>query len=338
MNLIIPPKLKIGDTLAIISPSGGLAGLVPYRLDNAIKFLESWGFKIKEYPTTRKTNGWESAPAKERAKDIMQAFLDKDVNGILCSIGGCNSNKVLKYLDFKKIRENPKIFCGYSDASVLHYAFHKMSGLVTFYGPAAMTQFGEFPKPLDYTLRYFEKAVMNNVPIKYVEPSKVWTDEVLDWFTKKDLEGPRKLKENPGYEWLRKGFAEGEIIGGCISSIIHLIGTKYWPSHKDKILFFETPEGEDFTKGEDLSNVDALLADLDNAGIFKEIKGLIIGRPFGYTDEEKNKFKEIILDNTSDYNFPILYGVDIGHTDPQITIPLDSKVLIDSKKNLFRIG
>jgi muramoyltetrapeptide carboxypeptidase len=88
MKLIMPPLLNKGDTIAIIAPSAGLAALTPHRLDNAIKFLKSQGYKIKEFPLTRKNNGWESAPAKDRAKEIMDAFLDKEVNAIICEIGG----------------------------------------------------------------------------------------------------------------------------------------------------------------------------------------------------------------------------------------------------------
>lgn len=266
----------------------------------------------------------------------MTAFLDPEVKAIICSIGGNNLNKTLKYLDFEKIKQNPKILCGYSDVSVLHYAILRKTGLSTFYGPCMLVQFAEYPKPLDYTIEYFNKAIVKG-KIGEIKPSNQWTDEILDWSTKKDLERSRKLKKNKGYEWLKKGSASGEIIGGCLHSITHLIGTKYWPDHKDKILFIELPEGEDFMKGESLAEVDAQLADLEIAGIFKDIKGLIVGRPFRYSEEETEKFKEAILDNTKDYNFPILYGVDIGHTDPQITIPLGSKTEINSEKNSFKI-
>lgn len=335
--LIKPKKLEKEDTIAIISPSAGLAAIFPHRLDNAIKFLESQGYKIKEFPCTRKNKGWESASAEERASDIMSAFKDKEVKAIICSIGGNNVNKTLEFLDFEEVKKNPKILCGYSDISALHYAIHKKSNLVTFYGPAAITQFAEFPKPLNHTLEYFNKAVTRTIPIGKVTPSKNWTDEVLDWGEKKDLERPRKLRKNSGYEWLKEGKAEGEIIGGCLHSILHLMGSEYWPDHKNKILFIETPEGEDFTKGESLAEVDAQLCDLRISGVFNEIKGLIVGRPFGYTDEEKEKFKEVIIDNSRGYNFPILYGADIGHTDPQITIPLGAKVLIDSENNSFEL-
>ena len=184
--MIKPHSLKIGDMIAIISPSSGLTAIFPHRLDNAIKFLESKGYKIKEFPCTRKINGWESAPAKERAKDIMDAFTDPNIKAIICSIGGNTINKTLKYLDFEKIKENPKIFIGYSDISVLHYALNKKCGFTTFYGPCVMTQFGEFPKPLEYTLKYFNKAVVEG-QIGIVKPSEKWTDEILDWGQKLNL-------------------------------------------------------------------------------------------------------------------------------------------------------
>lgn len=335
MTKIIPKLLKKGDMIGIVAPSSGLAAIFPHRLDNAINYLKSQGYNIKEFSCSRKINGWESAPAEERAKELMSAFLDKDVKGIICNIGGNTANKILKFLDFEKINENPKIFCGYSDISVLHYAIHTKTNLTTFYGPCLMTQFGEYPKPLAYTINYFKKAVVEG-EIGLVTPSNDWTDELLDWGQKKDLERPRKTNKNKGFEWLKQGRAKGKIIGGCLPSITQLIGTEYWPDHKNKILFIETPEGQEFGKGEPLAEVDAKLCILDLAGIFKDITGLIIGRPFKYSDDETEKFKNIILDNTKNYNFPILFGVDIGHTDPQITIPLGAEVELISSDNIFK--
>ncbi len=337
MKLVKPAKLKPGDTIALISPSAGLPALFPHRLDNAIKFLKSRGYRVKEFSATRKNDGWESAPARERAKNMMDAFLDKEIQAIICTIGGYVANQTLEFLDFAKIRQNPKIFCGYSDISVLHYAFHTQSGLITFYGPAAMTQFGEYPYPLDYTMRYFLRAVASAPAIGTIEPSEKWTEELLDWSKKLDLERPRRLNKNKGFEWLRKGEARGPIIGGCISSLMHLRGTKYWPDHNGKILFWEIPEAQDFTKGEPLSSVDAYVADLQLSGVFNQITGMIVGRPFRYSREDTKKLKEIILTRTEGYTFPILYGVDIGHTDPQITIPLGLKSRMSAKNNTFEL-
>lgn len=331
--LVKPEKLQKGDVIAIIAPSSGL--YFPHRLDKAIAFLKSQGYKVKEFPCTRETNGWESAPAKNRAKEIMNAFLDTEVNAIIALTGGTVAIQVLKYLDFDKIRKNPKIFCGYSDNSILHYAFYTQSDLVTFYGPCAVTQFGEYPKPLGYTLEYFNKALTTTEPIGKIFPSKNWTDEILDWSKKLDLTRPRKLKRNDGFEWLRPGKAKGKIIGGCLESIVHLSGTKYWPSYKDSILFLEIAEGQKFDEGDPLAYVDSYLGQLDLLGVFRQIKGLIFGRPYNYTPADTELLKKKILERTEDSTFPILFGADIGHTDPQITIPIGTVVGIDSKTNIF---
>ncbi|MEM3405864.1 MAG: LD-carboxypeptidase [Candidatus Pacearchaeota archaeon] len=243
-----------------------------------------------------------------------------------------------RYLDFDLIRKNPKIFCGYSDITTLHFALYTKCNFITFYGPTAIAEFGEKINFEKYTEEYFFKAVASNLPIGKVSPSEKWTDcRKANWLKKEDLRLKREYKKNKGYEWLRKGKAEGKIIGGCITSMMHTKGTEYWPDFSEKILLLETPEGESFFKGEPLSNIDGFLADLRLLGILKKIKGLIFGRGFGYSDDEIEKLKEIILFNTRGFDFPILYGLDIGHTDPKITIPLGVSVTLDSEKNIFSI-
>ena len=104
----------------------------------------------------------------------------------------------MKYLDLRLIKSNPKIFVGYSYATVLYFAFYTQCNLVTFYGPAALTQFAENPRILPYTEKYFKKALMKTKPVGIVKPSAYWTDETLDWFGKEDLKRPRKMKKNKG--------------------------------------------------------------------------------------------------------------------------------------------
>lgn len=338
MSLIIPPKLSKGDCIAVISPSGGHAGLFPHRIEKGINFLKKEGFKIKEFKTTRKIMGWSSGTPEERAADLMNAFIDENIKGIICTIGGYSANQLLPLLDYENIKKHPKLFCGYSDISVLHYALYQKSQLQTFYGPSIMVQFAEFPKPLDYTWDYFKKATVENKPIGNIASSEKWTDELLNWATKEDQKRARKLETNKGYEWLRNGQAEGCILGGCLSSIIHLRGTDYWPDHKNKILFIEIPEGQEFGKGEPLSVVESYLMDLKLSKVFDSIIGLIIGRPFKYSEEDNDKLKKIIIEMTAEYKFPILFGADIGHTDPQITIPFGALTQIDSEKNKFEIN
>ncbi len=336
--MLKPIILKTGDTIGLVSPSSGMARQVPHRVERAQAMFRQMGFHVKVGPNALKTSGYTAGTPEERAADLNQFFADPEVSAIVSFIGGNHSNQLLRYLDFEMIRANPKVFVGYSDITVLHLALYTQAQLITFYGPAALTQFAESPEILSYTRRHFERALMQPEPIGVIEPSTEWTDEVLNWFERQDLERPRQMKPNPGYVWLRQGVANGPILGGCISSLAHLRGTQYWPDFSGSIFFWEIPESDDdFRRGEPLGNIDAILTDLDLSGVFAQIVGMVIGRPYGCTTEEVQQLRQVILERTKDYSFPILFGVDIGHTDPMVTVPLGVEGRLDSSKNKFLI-
>ena len=336
MNLTIPKKLNKGDTIGIVSPSAGLGSIFPHRIEQAEKNLTKLGFKIKYAKNSLKNNGYISASAEERADDIHEMFLDKEVKAIIVTIGGDHSNQILKYLDFGIIKNNPKIFMGYSDITVLHFAFATKANLRTFYGPCIISEFGEYPEILPYTLEYFNTALSNVESIGNISQSDSWTWEFLDWSKKMDQIRARKMNTSKGYEWWKEGSVQGEIFGGCVPSMNHLSGTEYWPDFKDKIMFIDIPEGNPGEKFP-LADLDSFLADLENLGIFKNIKGLIIGRPYLYEEEDNKKLKDIIAYYTKDYTYPILFNANIGHASPIITIPLGVACFLDSQKNIFEI-
>lgn len=330
-----PALLKKGDTIAVLAPSSGLAKIFPHRLERAIEYLKSSGYKVKLFSSATSSTGWSADSAEVRARDLNEAFADKEVNAIIATIGGLTANQILDKLDYSLIEKNPKIFCGYSDNTVIHSAINKFSNLVTFYGPCLMTQFGEYPKPLEYTETYFQKAVSNDKPIGVVNAANEWTDEILDWSEKLDLTRPRKLVPNSGFEWLRKGNATGKILGGCLTPLIKISGSKYFPDFDGSILLLEIPEGQNPLEGTPLSIVDSYLTSLRLTGAFDKIKGLIFGRPFRYSEEDTLKLKKVILSNTQGFDFPILFNVDVGHSDPLLTIPLGVKVELNSSNNSF---
>lgn len=336
MSLTIPKKLNKGDMIGVISPSAGLGPIFPHRIEQAEKNLIKLGFKVKYAKNSLKNDGYVSASAKERADDIHEMFLDNKVRAILATIGGNHSNQVLKYLDFEIIKNNPKIFVGYSDITVLHFAFAVKANLRTYYGPCIISEFGEYPEILPYTLEYFKKALIETKPIGNIPQSESWTEEFLDWSEKKDQTRARKMNLTRGYEWWKEGVAKGEIFGGAIPSINHLAGTKYWVDLKDKIIFIDIPEknpGEKFS----LSDLDSFFADLDNLNVFKDIRGLIIGRPYFYEEEDSRKLKEIVLYYTKDYNYPVLFNANIGHVSPIITISMGASAVLSSELNRFEI-
>jgi muramoyltetrapeptide carboxypeptidase len=150
-----------------------------------------------------------------------------------------------------------------------------------------------------------------------LEPSENWTDEFLDWeFWKDDLQA-RVCSPNHGYKALRDGQAEGPLLGGCINSLLHVLGAPFNPDWTGTILFVENSE----VPG-GVSLYDSLLHDLRNAGIFASIIGLLVGRPYHFSPSEVEQLYALIKEVTKEYVFPIIANVDFGHTDPKATLPI----------------
>ncbi|MDQ2933077.1 MAG: LD-carboxypeptidase [bacterium] len=336
MKLRIPQKLKNGDTIAFISPSAGLAPFAMHRIEAAVSFFEGQGYKVKIGKHALKNDGYVSASIQERVDDIHAAFRDPEISCIITTIGGNHSNQLLQYIDWEMIKKNPKIFIGYSDVSVLHYGLQTQAELQTYYGPCVMTQFGENPEVFEYTWKSFNEVLVGEAETISVLASDFWTDDATkNWFEKEDLISARQKKQNSGYVWIREGTAQGYITGGCVPSINHLLGTKFWIDPKDSIFFIDIPEGHELVKGLSLSDLDSYFADLSNAGVFDVIRGLIVGRPYNYSEDEFKNMIEIIKRYTGHKKYPILANANIGHADPIITLPYGSEAILNSKNNSF---
>lgn len=336
--MLKPKDLQKWDTIAIISPSSWIAPFVKHRIEAWKKFLENQGFKVIFAPNSLKNKEYVSWSIDERLEDIHWAFSNKKIKAIISMIGWFHCNQLVQHIDYKLVQNNPKIFIGFSDISVLHFAFYTQVKMVTFYWPAFLPQFWESLWVENYTYNYFSKAVSNTSPIWEITNSKEWTDEVLNWFTESDTKRKRIFNKNNWYIWLKDWKSNWKIIWWCLTAILHLRWTKYWPNFKDKIFFFETPESSnDITKWEPLSRVDAHLQDLALSNIFKNIKWLIVWIPKWYTDKEKLNFYKLIKFYTKNYDYPILANVNIWHTDPIITIPLWVEVSLNSNTNNFSI-
>lgn len=358
-SLIRPPALRVGDTIAFVAPASGLAAIVPHRLERAREELESHGFRVKIYPSVTRTaqenfeieqrgassdgntssaavaiDVYSSASPETRARELMDAFRDPEVKAIVCTIGGFTSHELLEHLDFDAIRADPTIFVGFSDITTLHCALFTQAQLCTFYGPSAVCQFGEFPRPLAYTLEAFFKTLCEPEPIGPIAPSLEWTDDkTANWITQADMTYVDKMTPNAGYVWLRGGSASGVILGGCLPVLLNVRGTQFMPDLQDAILLLETPEGHAFDKGMALSEVNAVLGCLRADGTFKKIRGLVVGRAFAYSAAEVVELQRLLLHHTRGCVFPILYGVDVGHTNPIATIPLGCIVALDSSSS-----
>jgi muramoyltetrapeptide carboxypeptidase LdcA involved in peptidoglycan recycling len=272
-------------------------------------------------------------PARQnRVADLHELFRDPEVRLILAAIGGDHSCHLLPLLDFALIREHPKLFMGFSDITVLNVAIWKETGLVTFNGPALLTDFAEHPEMFDYTQSFFMRAVADASPIGPITHSSWWTEEFLDWRQQRDRSRPRRRQPSQGWTWLKPGLAEGILVGGCLESLDHLRGTRFWPDWHDRIMFIETSEAAPPPEA-----VDARLMDYENMGVLQSISGLLVGRPMRYTEQQRQQLRDVVLDSTKAFDFPVITDMDFGHTAPQFTLPLGCRARIDTTSQTFAI-
>lgn len=335
MDLRIPPAVEPGMTVALVSPSYGALAQWPHRVKRAVSYLESLGLRAEVMPNAALPDPsppWVSAPAQARAADLHQAFSDDEVGVVLCAIGGNHSNQVLPHLDFDLIGSRPKVFQGFSDVSVLHWAFARRSGLATFYGPAVVPELGEMPAPLPYTDRGLRAAWFRSEPLRY-EPAPEWTEEFLDWDVRADDLRPRQLQPSPGWRTIRGGVAEGPVIGGCLETVCwHVFGSPDWFVPEGAIVLLETSE-----EAPSPAHVDGYLTDLELAGVFDACAGLAFGRPMGYRPEDVEVLWDVVEARTAAAGIPVLAGIDCGHTDPMMTVPFGVPARMDATAHTFEV-
>jgi len=310
--MIKPLRLKRGDKIGIISPSGPVGS--KDSLKSGIKTLEELGFEIVLGENVFKEHGvYMAGVDEERVFDLNKMFKNPRIKGIFCSTGGLSSNRLLGLIDYEAIKKNPKIFMGYSDITILLNAVHEKTGLITFHGENVEYGFSRGFQGRYRNMRvYFEKALMSNKPIGEIEP----------------FLGPIKI--------LRRGRAEGLLVGGNLEVLKVLIGTEYEPDWNGKIIFWEefkeTPQDIDFH-----------LTHFREAGVFDKISGMVIGKltecrfPQWLTKAEKKKglpIEKIVLEICKDFDFPIIMNLPFGHVHPQIVLPIGVKAQIDTEKSL----
>jgi len=318
---MVPSKIEKGDEIRIITPSRSLKILNEERNENAKKRLENMGFKVTYSRYANECDDCKSSSIEKRISDLHEAFLDSNVKAILTAIGGYNSNQLLKYINYEIIKENPKIFCGFSDITALLNAIYSKTDVVTYSGPH-FSSFG-MNKGLEYTLEYFEKILMNNEEEKVVS-SKEWSNDT--WW--KDQENRTFIKNN-GMFVINEGECEGEIIGGNLCTLNLLQGTEFMPDLTNKILFIEDDDlaGKNFQLEFD-RNLQSLLH-LPNSD---KIKGMVLGRAETKCEMNKNKWIQIIKSKRELNNIPIIGGCDFGHTTPTITFPIGGTARIKANK------
>ncbi len=284
---------------------------------------------------------WLAANPQARADDLMEAFSDDSINGIISTIGGDDSVRLLPLLDLEVIRKHPKVFMGYSDSNVTNFVCLK-AGIVSFSGPAFMAGFGENCGIFPYTVESVRRTLFTAAPVGIIEPGDAWTVEHLDWADPANQSRRRQMSPSKGWRWLQStGKATGHLIGGCADVLEFLKGTPCWPGiggWKGAILFLETSEEVPppwmFKRW---------LRNFGSQGILQQLAGMIFGRPGGQIPESAfdaydNVILEIIAGELGLASMPIITRMDFGHTDPMFVLPLGVPATIDCDSRTFAIN
>jgi muramoyltetrapeptide carboxypeptidase LdcA involved in peptidoglycan recycling len=267
-----------------------------------------------------------------RAKDLMDAFRDPGIRGIFCAIGGDDTIRLLPYIDYEVIRNNPKIFMGYSDTTINHFMMYK-AGLVSFYGPAVMSEFGEYVNMSDYTAEAVRKILFEDSAGYSIEHSPVWSNDWVDW-NEESINIQRKMiADEHEYEILQgTGNVCGHLLGGCLDVFLMANGTEIWPAPDDwkgAVLFLETSEDQPSP-----IFVVWMLRNLAAQGILNAINGILIGKPCGgkYYEEYKDSVMQVVNREQGLTELPIFYNVNFGHAIPIGVIPYGIQTELDCSK------
>ncbi|EPT8104374.1 TPA: S66 family peptidase [Streptococcus pyogenes] len=304
-------------SIGICSPS--YPGTFHYqkRYKRGVEFLQNKGFTIVEGNLTGKEGyrGEISGGVQDRAEELNQLIPRVDV--IMTSIGGYNSNSVLKYIDYDLFKQKSPIFIGYSDTTALALALYKKTGCITYLSQSVISNFGEFEPFNELNYFYFDFMLQSKCETLMVQIPDVWTDEWINWET---YERTKKTNKN---EWIifNKGEFHGTLIGGNLDTIVGIIGTEYMPKiTEDTILLLE----DVYT---DLGRLYRNFTTLALHGIFDKIGGLIISK-FETIGENSDVINDIINEFVGHRKIPILLNFDCGHTHPSCLMPIGGKITL----------
>lgn len=296
----VPAYLKKGDTIGIVCPSGYMPA---EKAETCIQVLKDWGYQVKVGNTLGNQFHYFSGTDEERLTDLQQMLDDKEVKAILCGRGGYGMSRIIDQLDFRQFKKHPKWIIGFSDITVLHAHLYAQFKTASLHSPmAAAFNDGEFAN-------------------EYIQSLK------------KALKGGLMSYRCNVHPFNQNGIAVGELVGGNLSLVAHLIGTSSAFSTKGKILFLEDV-------GEYIYNIDRMLIQLDRSGVLSKLAGLIIG---GFTEMKDTvtpfgtSVSEVIRERLSKYNYPICFDFPVSHAKENFALKVGVKHELSVAKSSVRL-
>lgn len=338
--MIKPAKLKRGDKIAIVSLSWGGLGDEAFRhkYDIAKERLENlFGLEVCPMPHALKGSEFVAKHPELRAKDLMEAFLDPTFKAIFSAIGGDDTIRLLPYIDYDIIRNNPKIFMGYSDTTANHMMLYK-AGVSSFYGPSIMCEFAEYVTMFDYTVEAVNAILFEDSLDYEIKSSPFWSKDYVEWSeANRNIQKSLVAEEN-GHEVLQGvGRVRGHLLGGCLDALMMYNGTSIWPGPdqwQGALLFLETSE--------DKPSPDFVIWTLRNLaaqGILKAINGILLAKPFCGVHYEayKKAILQVVRDEEGLECLPILYNLNFGHSQPVGIIPYGIMAELNCEAKTLRL-
>ncbi len=315
-NLVKPAKLKTGDTIGLITPS---RYLTEEKLRASVENLAKLGFRVKYTENMLVKKGYLGGTDQQRATDINRMFADEKVAGIMCATGGYGTTRLLPYLDYDLIRNNPKVLIGFSDITGLLYGLHRQTGLVCFHGPMGTSDFNE------YTTQYFQQILMEpSNSLTYQNPENISEEELVPLYLQDEEDTTISTAE---LITLAPGVAEGTLVGGNLTLVSSMCGTPYDIDMRDKIVFLEDV-------GEAPYRIDRMLTQLLlDPEKLPAAKGIVLGLFTDCeTDDEDKSFSlaHVLYDRLASLGIPVLYGLMFGHIKRNATIPFGTQARLDA--------
>ncbi len=304
--MVFPKPLCPGDTVRLIGVASHIYGEdIPKEVRERAEMLERLGFRVKVDESCYKHYGYLCGTDEERAEALMRAFDDDGADGVWCIRGGYGCLRILPLIRWDVISANPKAFIGYSDITTLHIAINQRCGLGTFHGPMP----GNIPETA--WARQSLMQALAGTPEKRLNPT-----------------------ETPALDVLCAGVGEGEITGGNLSLVTASLGTPDEIDTRGKLLFLEDV-------GEKVYALDRYLYELKLAGKFRDCAGVILGQFTHCPAEEDGRgftLQDVLRDVFGDEHVPVMVGLEAGHIDESLTIPLGRRYRMNTEKKTIALA
>lgn len=330
--IALPPPLRPGDRIVVLSPSAPHAAMFPQRRRRGLEALAAAGYEIVEAPSLISDDGkGSSSPPQQRAEELHAAFADPDVRLVLSAVGGYTANTVLSHLDHALLAESPTWFCGYSDASAIAVDIARRTGVASLVGPQLLPQFGEKGGADDFTMSSFLDMASWDGARRDLLPSRKRIDEVLAW--DRDDDRPRTVSADDGPFVLVSGTGRGDSLVANLDTLLRLGGTPHQPSLGGSILILEQSETTS------PAHLESCLTQLSQWKGWDDVRGLGLGRFARSTGlDDLDQLSRVVTDALGRSDIPIMAGIDVGHVDPVATIPVGVEMSMAAEAHQNRLS